>query len=210
MRRVTEADPRGPGTEREELERRLALATPTDTVRGMFFRSVLGVVRALGDEGAVERCVEECGERKFVDFSCYPMSTFLRLLGTAARLLGDGYGDFAGALRALGRRGATDFFASSIGRPLRTLLMGNPKRLLDSLPKAYALVSTNGGRCSVTWGASRNALILLDRDFFPCPYVEGALVAAFEVVGVRTPRVRGRLTGPLASEYALTWEGEHA
>jgi uncharacterized protein (TIGR02265 family) len=62
----------------------------------------------------------------------------------------------------------------------------------------------------VTWGASRNALILLDRDFFPCPYVEGALVAAFEVVGVRNPRVRGRLTGPLASEYALTWGGERA
>jgi uncharacterized protein (TIGR02265 family) len=205
MRRgVTGSDPDVPEAERE-LERRLALATPEDCMRGMFFRSVLEVMRAVGDEGAVEQCLKECPERRFVDFTCYPTGSFLRVLWTAAWLLKDGYGNFEGALRALGRRGAMDFFASSTGRPLQTLLGGNPKRLLDSLPMAYAVASSTGsGRCQVT-SSERAALMLLDRDFLPRPYVEGALASALEVVGVREPRVRGRHLSPLSSEYVLTW-----
>src|SRR5690242_3933647 len=103
MRRGTGADPGGDGAELE-LERRLVLVTPADCVRGMFFRSVLEVMWALGDGAAVERCIEVCGMRKFANFTCYPASSFLRLLGTAARLLENGYGDFPGAMRALGRR----------------------------------------------------------------------------------------------------------
>jgi uncharacterized protein (TIGR02265 family) len=206
MRRgVTDADLEELGAERE-LERRLALVTPVDNVRGMFFRSVLEVVRALGDEPAVERCLEECGERRFVEFTCYPTGTFLRLLWTAARLLGDGYGDFGGALRALGRRGATDFFASATGRPLQGMLVGEPRKLLDSLPMAYAVASANGGQCSVKWDGPRMAFVRFDRDFLPCPYMEGAMAAALEVVGVREARAKGRLMGSLASEYALTWD----
>jgi uncharacterized protein (TIGR02265 family) len=204
MRRETGADPGGLGAELE-LERRLLLATPADSVRGMFFRSVLGVMWALGDEAAVERCVEVCGTRKFTDFTCYPASTFLRLSWTAARLLEKGYGDFTGAMRALGRRGATDFFASSTGRPLQSLLVGNPRRLLDSLPMAYAAASANGGRCEVAWAHAGSALVRLERDFLPRPYVEGALAAALEVVGAREPRVWSRLMGPLSSEYVLSW-----
>jgi uncharacterized protein (TIGR02265 family) len=98
-----------------------------------------------------------------------------------------------------------DFFASATGRPLQALLGGDPKRLLDSLPMAYAVASSTGsGRCQVT-SAEHTALMSLDRDFLPRPYVEGALASALEVVGAREPRVRGRHTGPLASEYVLTW-----
>ncbi|WP_257446126.1 DUF2378 family protein [Archangium lipolyticum] len=203
-RGVAGKQPVGLGAE-PELKRSLALATPADSVRGMFFRSVLEVVRALGDEAAVERCAEACGGRRFVDFTCYPTASFLRLLWSAADLLRDGYGSFEGALRALGRRGATDFLSSSTGRPLQALLMGNPKRLLESLPMAYAVASANGGRCSVTLGARDNALVVLDRDFLPREYVEGALATALEVVGTREPRVRGRPTGPLSIEYTVTW-----
>lgn len=204
MRRETGAAPESAGAERE-LERRLMLATPADSVRGMFFRSVLEVMRELGDTHAVERCVEACGERKFVDFHCYPATTFLRLLSTSARLLGSGYGNFEGALRALGRRGATDFFASATGRPLGSMLQDNPKRMLDSLPMAYATASANGGQCAVTWESPWRARVLLERDFLPCAYVEGALTAALEVIGARDPRVRARSLGPLCCEYSLTW-----
>ena len=204
MSRETGAAPESAGAERE-LERRLMRATPADSVRGMFFRSVLEVMRELGDTHAVERCVEAGGERKFVDFSCYPTSSFLRLLDTSARLLGNGYGTFEGALRALGRRGATDFFASSTGRPLGAMLQGDPKRMVDSLPMAYAVASANGGQCSVTWESPRRCRVVLERDFFPCAYVEGALTAALEVIGTREPRVRGRSLVPLGCEYSLTW-----
>ncbi|WP_158501532.1 TIGR02265 family protein [Vitiosangium sp. GDMCC 1.1324] len=101
--------------------------------------------------------------------------------------------------------GATDFFASSTGRPLQSLLMGNPQRLVDSLPMAYAVGSANSGQCSVAWEAPRRARVLLDRDFFPCAYVEGALTAALEVMGAREPRVGALLQGPLSCEYVLTW-----
>lgn len=204
MRRESGADPGEVGAELE-LERRLGLATPADSVRGMFFRSVLEVMWALGDEASVEHCVEVCGRRKFADFTCYPTSDFLRLSWTAARLLGNGYGDFAGAMRALGRRAATDFFASATGRPLQTLLVGEPRKLLDSLPMAYAAASANGGQCVVVWSHSGSALVRLERDFLPRAYVEGALVAALEVVGMREPRVWSRVMGPLSSEYVLSW-----
>jgi uncharacterized protein (TIGR02265 family) len=172
----------------------------------MFFRSVLEVMWALGDEASLEHCVEVCGgQRKFADFTCYPTSDFLRLLWTAARLLGTGYGDFSGAMRALGRRGATDFFASSTGRPLQTLLAGNPRRLLESLPVAYAAASSNGGQCVVAWAHEGSALVRLERDFLPRAYVEGALTAALEVVGTREPKAWSRLLGPLSSECVLSW-----
>ena len=88
---------------------------------------------------------------------------------------------------------------------MQTLLAGEPRKLLDSLPMAYAAASANGGQCVVVWSHSGSALVRLERDFLPRAYVEGALVAALEVVGMREPRVWSRVLGPLSSEYVLSW-----
>jgi uncharacterized protein (TIGR02265 family) len=84
-------------------------------------------------------------------------------------------------------------------------MAGNPQRLLDSLPMAYAAASANGGSCAVVWARSGSALVRLEQDFLPRAYVEGALVAALEVVGTREPRVWSRQLAPLSSEYVLSW-----
>src|SRR4028118_1749499 len=59
-------------------ERRLARATPADTVRGSFFLGALEAVRALEGEEGVRHCVEAGGEPRFVEFFNYPVGAWLQ------------------------------------------------------------------------------------------------------------------------------------
>src|SRR6476661_1781694 len=105
MKGEPEADS-GPAYDAEQdIERRLRLATPEHTTRGILFVATLRTVRELGaDEAMVRSCQEASGESEFVDFFNYPTSSLLRLLAAAARVLSPRYGGMEGALRQLGRK----------------------------------------------------------------------------------------------------------
>jgi uncharacterized protein (TIGR02265 family) len=193
-----------PGSD-EDLEQRLALASPPDTVRGMFLRSTLDAVRTLGDEGAVRYCQRVSGEEKLVDFFIYPVSANLRMVFTAARMLEGRYGGFDGALRELGYRAAECFLASAAGMALQFLARGDAKRLVGHLPSAYR-ASVSFGVRSVVWTGPTSGRISMRREFMPYPFHEGVLLGVLEKVNAKDARVRGLQLSTLESDYDISWE----
>ena len=189
----------------KDLEARLALATREDTARGLFFNGVVGAVRSLGGDAAVERCLQASGEKKFVDFFNYPVAAFLKLAYTAAQVMGPQFGGFDGALRRMGVQATTDFLSSAAGKTLLLLASDSPKRLLGNLHAGYRAAVSYGER-GVSWTGDKSGIFTMKRDFMPPAYHEGTLQAVIEAVGGKQVQVHGKQTGPLDTEYTLSWQ----
>lgn len=187
-----------------ELERRIKLATPQDTARGLFFNGALDAVRVLGGVPAAERCKALSGETMLVDFFSYPITGFLRLAFGAAQLMAPQLGGFDEAMRRMGRQATSDFLASSAGKTLLLLAGDNPRRLMGNVPTGFRAAVSYGER-SVEWTGEKSGRFIMHRDFLLPAYHEGVLTAVLESVGAKNPRVSGRQTGPLDAEYELQW-----
>ncbi|NVJ02574.1 DUF2378 family protein [Myxococcus sp. AM009] len=188
----------------KELEARLALATKDDTARGLFFNGVVSAVRTMGGDAAVERCLAASGETRFIDFFNYPVSAFLRMSFTAAQMMGPEHGGFDGALRRMGVVATTDFLSSAAGKTLLLLASDSPKRLVGNLHSGYRAAVSYGER-AVKWTGDTSGIFTMKRDFMPPAYHEGTLQAVIEAVGGKQVQVHGRQTGPLDTEYTLSW-----
>jgi uncharacterized protein (TIGR02265 family) len=193
-----------PGSD-EDLALRLSLASPSDTVRGMFLRATLEAVCTLGDEEAVGRCLRESGEEELVDFFAYPVSANLRMVFTAARMLEGRYGSLEEALRQLGRGAAASFLASTAGLALQFLSRGDARRLVGNLPSVYRASVSFGAR-SVVWRGRASGRFSMRREFMPYPFQEGLLLGVLEKAKVRGARVGGFQLSPLESDYDISWE----
>lgn len=187
-----------------DLRERLAVATPQDTCKGMFFNGVLSAAAALLGPDGVERVKATLPEKKYVDFFNYPIATFLPAAFTAASLLQAGSLDFDGAMRRLGEQAIVDFLSTPVGRTLVTVSSGEAKRLMRAAPTAYKTAVSYGTRETVFVGDTR-CVFKVRRDFMPAAYHEGVLTAVLRALGAREPRVRGEPLGLLDADYHLVW-----
>ena len=188
-----------------ELELRRLAASDEDTARGMFFQGTLDVVGFLGGEGAVARCKGVAGLWEINTFHMYPISRFLRMTSTAARLLAPQLDGFEGVLRRMGTQATVDFLSSMFGRDLMQTANGSPRRLLQSMGDAYRTAVSYGERYPL-WTGEKSARFIMHRDFMPAAYHEGVLHGVLEAVGARDVRVHGRQTALLDSEYEMSWK----
>lgn len=205
MESRTLASPPVPVGSPEELEWRLSLLDPSETLRGVVFNSVLEVVRQLGDEQAVAQCMRVTGEQRFMDFFNYSYRALIQMTYTAAQLLGTRYGSFEQALWKMGHQSAVGFYSSTAGRAVLLLARGGPGRLLDTLPSAFH-TAWKSAEVTVALTGPRSALFVYKRDFMPRPYTEGGLMGTFEAAKVRGFKVHPHPLGPLDTEYELSWE----
>jgi uncharacterized protein (TIGR02265 family) len=189
-----------------QLRHRMAMASPTDTVRGMFLNGVLEVALALGGSEAVDRCREVSDEKRFVDFFNYPVFELLQMSLAATKHLGVRAGGGAGVLRRMGTQAAKDFLASPTGKTMLLLTGGNPRRLLNQLPSSYRTAVSFGERRMMWSVGERNGRLIVQRDFMPPAYTKGLMQGLLEAVGARNVSVSGRPTGLLDSEYEIVWE----
>jgi len=192
-----------PGSD-EDLESRLAMASSSDAARGMFLRSTVEAVRALGDESLARRCLEAGGEEKIVDFFVYPIATNLKMVFTAARMLEGRYGSVDAAMRQLGRRAAESFLSSTAGLALQLLSRGDAKRLVGNLPSTYRAAVSFGVR-SVVWTGPTSGRLTMRREFMPYPFHEGLLLGVLEKSQARGVQVRGHQLSTLESDYDISW-----
>jgi uncharacterized protein (TIGR02265 family) len=183
---------------------RMSLASPEDSARGLFFQGVLKSIRALGDEALEQRCARAGGQSRFVDFFSYPIRSHLQLLATAMPTLAARHGDAKQALWLLGHCVAMDFLGSEAGRTMQVLVRGDAKRLMNNLPKTYQVVVT--GERGVEWLGPQWCRLTMRRDFLPTVFHEGMLVAMLEQLKAHEVKVVGRQTGPLDSEYDISWQ----
>lgn len=188
----------------KELQHRLSLLTPDDTVRGLMLNSVLDVVRELGSEALARQCLDAVGEKKLVDFFLYPSRMHLELLYTAAGLLYARYGSLEKTLWNMGYQGGKNFFASTPGK-LMMLGEGDIHRLLKALPTAFSVA---GGmlKSEVVVTSPWTAVFILHRDFIHPAYTEGTLQSALEFGHAKGLRVKWRPSATLVSEYDLAWD----
>jgi uncharacterized protein (TIGR02265 family) len=187
------------------MEQRLVLATPQELVRGLFFNSMLGLVKTLADQGAMERCLGASGEQQFIDFFQYPVSTLIRMTYTAGQELSARYGGFEEALRRMGQQAMADFLDSAMGKTLRHLAGQDIRTLVSSMQGMYRM-TTNYGERRVVWEAPTRGRLILQRNFIPYAYHEGGLRTTLDRMGARNVRVVGRQTGPVDSEYEFSWD----
>jgi len=189
-----------------QLRHRMAMASPTDTVRGMFLNGVLEVAQAIGGSEAVDRCREVSDEKRFIDFFNYPVFDLLQMTLAATKHLGVRAGGGAGILRQLGAQASKDFLASPTGKTMLLLTGGNPRRMLSQLPSSYRTAVSFGERRMVWSVGERNGRLIVQRDFMPPAYTKGLMQGLLEAVGAKNVSVTGRPTGLLDSEYEIVWE----
>jgi uncharacterized protein (TIGR02265 family) len=173
--------------------------------RGVVFNSVLEVVRQLGDEHAVERCLQAAGEPRFMDFFNYPYSSLVKMTYAAGWVLSDRYGGFDKALWRMGSQAASSFYSSAAGRAVLMLGQGGPTRMIDTIVNAFQMV-VKGAEVSTLLTGPKSAILIYKRDFLPRPYLEAGLVSTFTAAKVKGMKVNVRPTGPLDTEYDLSWE----
>lgn len=189
-----------------QLRHRMAMASPTDTVRGMFFNGALEVARALGGSEAADRCHQLIGEKHFIDFFNYPVVDLLRMSLEIVRLVGPRSGGGASVLRRMGTQAARDFLSSPSGKTMMLLASGSPRRVLNQLPTSFR-TGVNFGERRVVWSlGQRSGLLVAQRDFLPPAYTKGLLQGVLELAGARGVNVSGRPTGMLDSEYEISWD----
>ncbi len=188
-----------------EFERRIALATPQDTTRGLFFNGALAAVRSFGGEAVAQKCMEAAGEKRFVDFFSYPVTSFLKLSLAASQALGGQLGGFEATQRRLGMQATRDFFSSMAGRTLLLLAGEDPTRVLANLPSGYRTAVSYGER-TVTMTGPKTAQVVMRRDFMLPAYNEGVLLAVMEAALVQNPRVVARPVSTLDTDYELAWD----
>jgi uncharacterized protein (TIGR02265 family) len=191
------ADPR-------ELQRRAAAATDDDTSRGLNFNTVFTLVRDELGDAAAKGCDPQRKASR-VDFFSYPVAEYLRIAWTAADALEPRLGSVDAVWRELGRRTVTGFLASTIGRTVFAMSGRDPRRVVSAGPAGYRSAVSYGER-SVEWLAENRARMVFKRDFMPPVFHAAVIQAALEATDAYEPRVTGRETSFLHTEYDIIWD----
>ncbi|GHG64772.1 TIGR02265 family protein [Comamonas sp. JC664] len=193
------------GIAQTELEQRLAIIRPEDTVRGLVFNAVFMLAeKKLGAEAAT-KLREPFFKRSPVDFFSYPAVDAMRLLYATSEVLTPHYGSMEDAVRACGAAAVTHFFQSTVGQTLNRLIgKGDPKRLLSHAPTAYSTLVSYGRREYAVLG-DKQVRLAFHGDMQPVQYHEGVLQEALSVIGCKS-RVVGTPRGMSGADYVITWE----
>lgn len=205
MQAVVLLDTPGGSDWERDLAWRMERTTPGDTARGVMFKGTLEAVRGLGDGAAVRSCLEASGEERFVDAFSYPMHSLLRMLGCAARQLAPRYGGGEAALRELGRRTKADYLSSPLGRVVKVLTHGSPRRMMESAPDIHRQTKSFG-EWSVEWTGPSSGRVVSRGDFLPVACQEGVLEGLLRATGGKRAWVKREWVNGLDGGFAFAWE----
>ncbi len=191
--------------DRSNLAARVAAATAQDTVRGLIFNAIFGVLREGAGEGAAAAC-DPVRKGTRTDFFTYPVTDFLRIIWDAVDLLEPKLGGADAAFFAIGHRACENVMESMVGRTLLAIGgNGGPRELLTHVPAGYKATVSYGVR-TVEWPSERHARIRFAQDFLVPPFHCGVLAAVAERVGGRNVRATGRSVALLEAQYEVEWE----
>jgi uncharacterized protein (TIGR02265 family) len=174
-------------------------------MRGFFFKGLLESLRTLGDETLVRRCVEACGQERFVDFFSYPVQLLFPVMFTALPVLAERYGGGEAALRFMGRQASIDFLGSVSGKAMLLLAQGNPRLLISSMPTAFRVALSYGdGR--VEWTGPTQGRLTMFHSFVPPPVNEGSVLQMIEAGRAQHIHVAAHAEGDLDVVCDFSWE----
>jgi uncharacterized protein (TIGR02265 family) len=188
---------------RDDLDARLAAATPADTVRGAIFNAAFALLTDLaGKPAAID--ADPAGKGRRNEFFSYPVADYLRVAWRAADLLSARLGDHDHVFWELGASASRRWLGGPLGSTLVAFTGRDPRRLLTNVANGYRNVVSYGTR-TVAWPGERHARLLFQRDFMVPPFHCGVLTAALEVTCGIPFHAEGREVGFLEAEYDVTW-----
>jgi len=191
-------------SDRTDLARRLAAATPDDTSRGLNYTTLFAMVADhLGPAAPAE--VDVLGQGRRTDFFSYPITEYLETTWNALDRLEPAFGGVDATLTELGRRTMAGFLASMVGRTALRVTGREPVRLLRSAASGYRGAVSYGER-TVEFPGARQAVLSFRRDFMPATFHAAVLLTALQATSAIRPRVVGTQDGPLDSSYRIAWD----
>jgi uncharacterized protein (TIGR02265 family) len=188
--------------DRADLARRIAAATPDDTVRGVIFKSTFKLLRDQLGETAARAC--DSGKSSRVDFLRYPVADYLRLAWAGVDALEPRLGSIGAAFFAIGESAMRETFATLLGRTLLSLAGDDMRLLLSQVGPGYKAVVGYGER-TLEWRREGEAHFVFRRDFLVPEFHAGVLAAAVKALGATGVVAVGRATGPLDLEIDVSW-----
>ncbi|WP_171444016.1 TIGR02265 family protein [Myxococcus xanthus] len=186
-----------------ELEARLAAAHPGDSVRGLFFKSVLSFVQQQAGLPALETVRQGALGAAYTDLLTYPARDFLTLLYRAADALEPLLGPEDAVFHACGEKDVTRFSTGPGMLIFGIISRGDPQKLFAGAQMGYGAAVSYGSRDYVPTGPTSGTLHMR-RDMLPPAYHEGILTGALKVLGLRgTARATPR--GIDSADYDIQW-----
>jgi uncharacterized protein (TIGR02265 family) len=190
--------------DRNDLAKRIAAATPSDTTRGLNFNTVFGLTADLLGEGEAKK-LDPQGKGSRVDFFSYPITEYLAVTWDAADRLEARLGSTEAFFQELGRRTIGGFLASLLGKTVFAMAGKDPRRVIASGPAGYRS-AVNYGERKVEFLGERSARMTFERDFMPAVFHTLVIRTALEATDARNARVTGRDTAFMSSEYQIDWD----
>lgn len=192
-----------------DYERRLPHAKPGDTMRGMQFNAVFNAVKGAAGEQVLSQFRQSLKDpaltQRFIDFSNYPVTDFLKLAAAATKVIAPHVGGQENAQRHIGKQTVTDFFTSMVGKTLLLLSGSSPAQVLARLPSGYS-TSVNWGERSVTMLGENAARVSYRAGLMPPCHNEGSLMGILQAAKAKNPQVRSYPKGILDCDCEVTWE----
>jgi uncharacterized protein (TIGR02265 family) len=190
--------------DRNDLARRVAAATASDTSRGLNFNTVFGLVTdRLGEPEAKK--LDPQGKAHRVDFFSYPIAEYLAITWDAADRLEPVLGSVEAVFRELGRRTVSGFLASMLGKTVFAMAGRDPRKVLGNGPSGYRSAVSYGERRVEFLGEKRARMIFV-HDFMPSTFHAAVIETALLATDAKQLRVLPRDTGFMGSEYEISWE----
>jgi uncharacterized protein (TIGR02265 family) len=182
-----------------DLGERLTLVPPSAKVRGLYFGSIEAVLTRAGKAQPYKTLFPE----RFSAVGWHPAGEFLTRLAVGGALLVSPERVHEG-MYEIGRRNATAFTESLLGRTLLRFLSRDPKKLLLQAD-AGRRQSTNFARWALSFPDHHTAIVEMVEEY---QWIEsnalGAAVGTFEAVGIPM-RAEAQLTSRFVGRHILRW-----
>jgi uncharacterized protein (TIGR02265 family) len=187
-----------------ELAARIAAARPGDSVRGMFFKTVFGLIQQHVGLSAVARVRVDSLATDHSELQWYPVQDFLTLLYRAADVLEDPLGSENASYYACGETGVTRYSTGPGMLIFGIISRGDPQRLFAGAQMGYRAAVSYGIREYASTGP-KSGTLHVRRDMLPPAYHEGILTGAMKVLGLKgTAQARAHSVDRV--DYDVQWE----
>ena len=187
-----------------ELARRLELAKPRDSIRGMFFNVIFDLVAQHHGQDGVRRIRSGNLALQLSDLASYPVTNFLNLLYATADELEPTLGDERKVFYLCGGASVRRFASTGAGSLLFNVLgRGDARKLLAGAAKGYATTVNYGSREFLSLG-ERQGKMIFKSDMVPPPYHEGVLTEGLRAAGFEGT-VLSRALALDHAEYLISW-----
>ncbi|NNC17409.1 DUF2378 family protein [Corallococcus exiguus] len=190
-------------SDKAELAARIAILQSGDSIRGLIFKSVFGLVQQ--HSGAIGMEKLRVGElnHDYAELRSYPAREFLTLLYSAADVLESALGAQDAVFHACGEVSITRYSTGPGMLVFGIISRGDPQKLFAGAQMAYSAAVSYGNREYLTTGP-KSGTLRMRRDMMPPAYHVGILTGSLKVLGL-TGKATAKPQGIDRVDYDIEW-----